>query len=101
MNPYEILGVTSETDDDKVRKAYLELVRRYPPERFPEKFTLISDAYQTLKDENSRLRYYLFNTDPGIRSPFEAVLVHFSSKDRRTPLDYETMKGYLKKCASR
>ena len=100
MNPYETLGISQKADDDQVRQAYLDLIRRYPPDRFPERFAAISESYQTLKDENSRLQYALFNTDSGIRSPFDAIRVQFSSTAVRTPLDFETMKKYLRKCAT-
>ncbi len=99
MNPYEILGITNEPDDASVRSAYLELVRRYPPERFPDKFREINSAYNELKDEKSRLKYYIFNEDPGIKSPFEALQAHFINK-KRTPPGLEKMKEYLKKCAT-
>ncbi|MEI7672352.1 MAG: J domain-containing protein, partial [Deltaproteobacteria bacterium] len=31
MDPYEVLGVSPQADDDTIRKAYLELVRRFSP----------------------------------------------------------------------
>ena len=49
MNPYETLGIKKQDDDTAVRTAYLELVRRYPPERHPEKFKEINAAYNALK----------------------------------------------------
>jgi curved DNA-binding protein CbpA len=100
MNPFEILGIPFDADDAAVRSAYLELVRRYPPERAPEKFKVINAAYQTLKDEKSRLHYHLFNRDSEIRSPLEALFVHFSLAEERIPLGSEDMKEYLRKCAS-
>jgi curved DNA-binding protein CbpA len=99
MNPYEILGIKRESDDASVRSAYLELVRRYPPERHPEKFKQISTAYNALKDEKSRLKYYLFNEETWIQSPFEALLNHFLMTEKRRPLALEEMKEYLRKCA--
>jgi curved DNA-binding protein CbpA len=101
MNPYDILGVRPETDDATVRRAYLEGIKRFPPERFAERFAAISEAYQALKDENSRLKYELFSKKPGVASPLEAVVRHFAWSDRRTPPDFETLKNKLRDCAGR
>ncbi|MDR2137432.1 MAG: hypothetical protein LBO68_04005 [Synergistaceae bacterium] len=45
---YEILKVGRNATPDEVRQAYVRLVRRYPPERFPEKCALFRKAYQQL-----------------------------------------------------
>ncbi len=52
MDPYAILGVLSDADDDSVRKAYLDFVRQFSPDRNPEKFKKISEAYEILKMKN-------------------------------------------------
>ncbi len=99
MDSYHILGINRKTDDSEVRRAYLELVKLFPAERYPEKFSRINEAYNTLKDEESRIRYYLFNQSPLITSPFEAVMDNFSMLKKRTPLSLDKMKVYLRKCA--
>jgi curved DNA-binding protein CbpA len=101
MNPYDRLDVATDADDEKIRTAYLAAIKRFPPERFPEQFTAISEAYQTLKDEDSRLRYLLFEKAPGAASPMDAVRSHFVRSDRRTPPDFKTLKGFLRRCAAR
>jgi curved DNA-binding protein CbpA len=37
-DPYTVLGLPPDSDDDTIRRRYLELVRRFPPEHHPEKF---------------------------------------------------------------
>lgn len=100
MNPYEILEISPRSDDADVRKAYLDLVRRYPPESNAEKFQEIHAAYEMIKDEKSRLNYYLFNRETGIRSPFGAVFNRFSNKSLRVPPAFEDMKEYIRKCSA-
>jgi curved DNA-binding protein CbpA len=97
MDPYEILKVPSNADDAAIRKAYLDLVRTYPPEQFPERFKQIAAAYQRLKDRDHRLHYDLFDRDPGIESPCEALLDNVR-QGKRVPLDFEAMKRYLCQC---
>lgn len=98
MNPYEILGVAPNADDEAVRKAYLDLVRRFSPDRYPEKFKRISNAYETLKDEKSRLRYYLFDTGIPGDTPFQTFLRDVSAMEKRKPMSHEQMKEFLRKC---
>jgi hypothetical protein len=66
LNPFLVLGVGYETNDDDVRHAFGELTKRYHPDRFAryqsaklrqvaaEIFILIRDAYRRLADEKSR-----------------------------------------------
>ena len=44
------LGLTVPTSADAIRRAYLRRVRAHPPERDPERFRKIRDAYELLKD---------------------------------------------------
>ncbi len=64
-NPYSILGATPTDDDDAIRRHYVEAVRRFPPERCPEQFARIREAYERIKDENARLDFLLFNPTQG------------------------------------
>jgi curved DNA-binding protein CbpA len=100
MNPYDLLGVAPDDDDLAVRNAYLEAVRRFPPEHCPEQFSAVNEAYQTIKDEDSRLRYLLFNTHSSVASPMDAVRQHFSRR-RRVPPDHKTLMHTLRKYAAR
>ncbi len=65
MNPYEILKIPLDADDRIIKQAYLQQVKQYPPEREPEQFKCIKEAYDMIKDEYNRLNYHLFN-EPGI-----------------------------------
>jgi DnaJ-domain-containing protein 1 len=66
LNPFLVLGVGYETNDNDVRHAFGELTKRYHPDRFAryqsvklrqvaaEIFILIRDAYRRLADEKGR-----------------------------------------------
>ncbi len=54
---YERLGVERTAGRDEVRAAYRALLRRYPPERAPEEFKRIRQAYEVLNDAASRAEY--------------------------------------------
>jgi DnaJ-class molecular chaperone len=58
---YEILGVTRDASDADLRRRYLELVRQYPPDRAPEQFAAIREAYDRVRDPEVRLSAMLFS----------------------------------------
>ena len=49
-NAHQILELKPDATAEEVRKAYLSLVRQYPPDRDPDKFRDIHAAYQMLND---------------------------------------------------
>ncbi len=64
-NAYRVLGVSQTTSDEEVRRRYLSLVHRFPPEREPAQFRRIQDAYEALRDRRARLRYLTFEPSRG------------------------------------
>ncbi|MEA1911445.1 MAG: J domain-containing protein [Spirochaetota bacterium] len=52
--PYEILGVPGDSADREIRKAYLQRIKEFPPERNPEEFKRIRKAYGILKNIEAR-----------------------------------------------
>ena len=51
-----ILHVPRDADQETVRKAFVKLSRRYPPEHFPEKFKTIKNAYERLSLNYSSIK---------------------------------------------
>lgn len=60
-SPYLTLGVSEQATDADIKTAYLQRVKDNPPERDPLKFRQIQQAYELIKDADSRLRYALFH----------------------------------------
>lgn len=65
MNPYEILGVAVDASTDEIRRAYLQLARRYHPDFFThappgerveaeERMRAANDAWAVLGDPDRR-----------------------------------------------
>lgn len=51
MNPYKILGVEKSATKVDIKKAFAKLVKENPPEKDPQKYQLIREAYeQALKN---------------------------------------------------
>ena len=69
---YEVLGVPKTSTTEEIKKAYKKLAKKYHPDLNPdsktaeEKFKEVSEAFETLSDDNSRARYDQFgHNDPG------------------------------------
>lgn len=76
---YKMLRVDRRAGPEEIRRAYLRLVRRYPPEHFPEKFRQVHDAYRCLnlqEDALEDLAERLGRTG----SPLETAAVLFSGR---------------------
>lgn len=56
-NPYLVLGVERTADDRAIKKAYVALVRKFPPEKHPEDFKRIRAAYELLLNADARARF--------------------------------------------
>lgn len=71
QNPYEILGVKKDANENEIKKAYRELAQQTHPDKNPdnseaeEKFKEISVAYEVLKDPKKKLEYDQFGSVGG------------------------------------
>ena len=59
-----ILGVSADAADEEIRAAYLRKVKEHPPDRSPEEFERIRDAYEVLRDPKRRTHFMLLSVDP-------------------------------------
>jgi curved DNA-binding protein CbpA len=100
MNPYLILGVQPRAGDLEIRRAYLDAIRKFPPEHEPEHFQTISHAYEQIRDEKSRLNYLLFDRASSGTTPFEVLTNYCAVSPVQKPLDFEAMKEFLRSCTT-
>jgi curved DNA-binding protein CbpA len=94
-DPYAVLGLPSDCDDDTIRRRYLELVRQFSPEHHPERFAAIRSAYERLRDLDTRLRYRLF--EAGKRETIDALLEEIACRSRRRRLPLKSLLTVLRK----
>jgi hypothetical protein len=55
-DPFAILDVAEDADDETIKRRYLALVRQHPPEREPERFGEIRAAFEAVEGKRDRLR---------------------------------------------
>jgi curved DNA-binding protein CbpA len=94
-NPYTVLGVSPDSDDEAIRRRYLELVKQFSPEHHPEKFSAIRAAYESLRDGDTRLRYRLF--EAGKEDSVEAIIEELACRTSRSRLSLETLLSTYRK----
>lgn len=78
-SPYQIIGVAEQASDAEIKQAYLQLVKDNPPERDQHRFRQIRQAYEAIKDHDSRLQYALFQL-PDLE--FEQLLDHAFKREQ-------------------
>ena len=88
-DPYQVLGLPPGSDDEAIRRRYLELVRQFTPERHPERFAAVRQAYESLRDLNTRLRHRLF--EAGRNDSVDAIIEELSCRTTRRRLSLETL----------
>lgn len=94
-DPYEVLGLPSDSDDETIRRRYLELVRQFPPEHQPQKFAAVRAAYEELRDLNTRLRYRLF--EAGKKDTIDALIEEIACRSPRRRLSLKTLLNLARK----
>jgi curved DNA-binding protein CbpA len=88
-DPYDVLGLPADADDEAIRRKYLELVRQFTPDQNPEKFAQVRSAYEALKDLNTRLRHRLF--DRGRRETIDVLIGEVACRSPRRRVSLETL----------
>lgn len=72
MDARQILGVAIDATEEEIRAAYVQKVKEHPPDRSPEEFEKIRDAWEILRDPRRRMRELLLSVDP--EAPFATLI---------------------------
>jgi tetratricopeptide (TPR) repeat protein len=60
QNAYTVLNLRKGATEQEVKKAYVEMVKRYDPEKHTERFMIIQNAYERLRDPKKRAKEDVF-----------------------------------------
>src|SRR5947208_2660016 len=94
-DPYEVLGLGSDSDDEAIRRRYLELVRQFTPEHAPQKFAAVRAAYEALRDLNTRLRHRLF--EAGKKETIDALIEEIACRSPRRRMSLKALLSLARK----
>jgi curved DNA-binding protein CbpA len=94
-DPYAVLELSPDSDDETIRRRYLELVRQFSPEHHPEKFAAVRAAYESLRDLNTRLRHQLF--EAGRKETVDAIVEEIACRSPRRRVSLKALLAALRK----
>ncbi len=60
-NPYTVLNLRKGATDEEIKQAYFEMVKKWDPERHTDRFMVIQQAYDRLRDPKKRAKEDLFS----------------------------------------
>lgn len=97
---YKVLGVTKESTNDEVKKAFRKLARKYHPDVNPgdkkaeEKFKEINEAYEVLSDSEKRKKYDTLG--PNWQEQFGPQFSRrtYTNAYRTSPMDFDSGSGF-------
>jgi DnaJ-class molecular chaperone len=95
-DPYAILGLGPGCSEAEVRRRYLELVRQYPPDRAPERFAEIHQAYEKLRDPVVRMESSLFDLESS--GTVADVLADLRRRLRAARFPTQTLLSLAERC---
>ncbi len=79
---YQTLQITEQSTPAEIKKAYFKLVRKYPPDRHPDQFMKIREAYEILSNEQTRKEYDALASLPQVvRLYYQGGLQAMEAKD--------------------
>lgn len=82
MNDYEVLGLKEGADEKEVKRAYFKLVRQFSPEKDPERFQQIREAYENLKEGRGQVKLALkIPDDPFAGKMFQQIETLYGQHD--------------------
>jgi hypothetical protein len=84
-DPFAVLGLDENADDDAIKRRYLALVRAYPPDREPERFLVLRRAYEAVSGERERLERKLLHTSTAALSRLKLHCLAAPGGERRRP----------------
>ncbi len=99
MNPYLILNVPDDADDEAIRRAYLAQLRRHSPDTDPVGFGRVQAAYQSIRDIDARCRWWFFESAESPASPV-ALLIEREQIRPHTARNWKELRTFLRHCTT-
>lgn len=79
-NSANVLDVPDNASNEEIRAAYLKKVKQYPPDRYPDEFESIRDAFNLLSNDKKKLQLTVLSADPN--APVSSLLDSLSTEKK-------------------
>lgn len=89
-NAYVVLGLRKGASEQEIKQAYVELVKKYDPEKHTDRFMVIQTAYKRLQDAKRRAKEDIFTFNP----PFGEF--HFLPNEKPTPQEEHNLDSVVR-----
>jgi hypothetical protein len=94
MYPFFVFDLPEDTDDAAVAERYRQLVAAFPPDRAPEAFDAVRQAWEGLRDARARVATRLFYFDLTGESLAQA-LPRWMARGARARASADVVRGLL------
>ncbi len=84
-DPFAVLGVSDDADDETIRRRYLALVRAFPPDREPGRFQVFRHAYEAISGKRERLERKLLHASTAALSRLKLHCLAASGSQQQRP----------------
>jgi hypothetical protein len=84
-DPFALLGLSDDADDETIKRRYLALVRAFPPDRQPERFQAFRRAYEAISGKRERLERRMLHTSTAALSRLKLHCLAASGSQQRRP----------------
>lgn len=84
-DPFVELGVDENADDETIKRRYLALVRAHPPDREPERFQMLREAYEAISGRRQRMEQKLLRTNGAALARLKLRCLTAPDAGRRRP----------------
>ncbi|MEZ6118840.1 MAG: J domain-containing protein [Pirellulaceae bacterium] len=96
-NPFDVLGLSADADEKAIRERYLQLVKKYPPERDPDAFQKIQNAFELVKDPLALADYWLDLPSPDSIPQWSDVIAEQASQPPDMSVEFVLSLGNRKR----
>ncbi len=86
-SPFDILEIPESSSDAQIKSAYLNMIHQYPPDRYPEIFKEIKDAYEKVSTRRNRVSHRLFH----VHEPDVNELLYIALKTKKKCISEDTL----------
>lgn len=88
IDPFEFLGLPEDAGAEVVRSRYLELVKKFPPDREPDKFRQLQAAYEAARDPLVLARRLLNLSSPDEPPSWQSVIDRQANQPPKMTVDF-------------